>query len=282
MDAGELALRNAEPMAEGELTEPPAEPIGQQTAAQGKIDAVAHLTMKVYERASTLVITPEESKALLADFTDDAFVTGAGGKSNLIYIEHAALRDRFNSVLGIGQWSIIPRARWEETFRTSTGKTAKRVFVEAMLCVRGCFVGEAIGDMDYYPDGAATNYGDACEGAKSAAFRRCAKEFGVGLQAWKKSWVDGWWARKNGKAPPQPSKQPAPPIDVDAVLREAGIVLDPLTTNTPILNTDIIPKYAAIPKDKPGRGDAWNKIVAFARGFGVLFSPAEKKFVDPA
>jgi hypothetical protein len=34
-----------------------------------------------------------------------------------------------------------------------------------MLLIRGCFVAEAIGDMDYFPHNAKTNYGDAVEGA---------------------------------------------------------------------------------------------------------------------
>jgi hypothetical protein len=50
--------------------------------------------------------------------------------------------------------------------------------------------------MDYFPANSAQNYGDAFEGAKTAAFRRCAKEFGVGLQAWRKDWCAGWWIRK--------------------------------------------------------------------------------------
>ena len=50
--------------------------------------------------------------------------------------------------------------------------------------------------MEYYPNNASQNYGDAVEGAKTAAFRRCAKEFGVGLQAWKKDFCEGWWKRR--------------------------------------------------------------------------------------
>jgi hypothetical protein len=64
--------------------------------------------------------------------------------------------------------------------------------------------------MEYYPKNASQNYGDAVEGAKTAAFRRCAKELGVGLQAWKKDWCDGWWARKrSGARMPQDKKQGA-------------------------------------------------------------------------
>lgn len=181
----------------------------QITPAQAKVEAVASLTMSAYQRAATLQLTPEESAALSADFPDEAFQPGAAGKENLIYIEHAHLRDRFNAVFGLGQWAIIPRNRWNEPFRTLRGTEGERVYVEAMLVVRGCFVGEAVGAMEYYPKNESQNYGDAVEGAKTAAFRRCAKEFGVGLQAWKKEWCEGWWQRRRaGKSAP---RQPMPP-----------------------------------------------------------------------
>ncbi len=178
----------------------------QITAAQAKVEAVAHLTMAAYEKAATLQLTPEESERLQADFPDEAFKTGAGGKDNLIYIEHAFLRDRFTQVFGMGQWAIIPRRTWNESFVTGRGTPGERVYVEAMLVVRGCFVGEAVGAMEYYPKNESQNYGDAVEGAKTAAFRRCAKEFGVGLQAWKKDWCVGWFSRQSFQKPSEPSR----------------------------------------------------------------------------
>lgn len=178
------------------------------TAAQAKVEAVANLTFKAYERASTLSLTPDEIKKLQADFPDEAFKTGAAGKESLIYIEHAFLRDRLNDVIGVGQWALIPRSRWAEDFVTRDGKPAARVYVEAMLVVRGAFVAEAVGEMEYYSKNAAQNYGDAVEGAKTAAFRRCCKEFGIGLQAWKKDWCAGWWSRRNG------TRQAAPAADM--------------------------------------------------------------------
>ena len=170
------------------------------TPAQAKLDAIASLTMTAYARASELKLTPDEIKGLEEEFPDDAFRAGASGKENLIYIEHAHLRDRFNKVFGHGQWAIIPRNRWSENYKAGRDqKDAVRVYVEAMLMVRGCFVGEAVGDMSYFPHNDSQNYGDAVEGAKTAAFRRCAKELGVGLQAWKKGWCEGWWERENAK-----------------------------------------------------------------------------------
>lgn len=185
------------------------------TAAQAKVEAVAQLTMTAYAKASQLVLTPEECEKLQSDFPDDAFRSGAGGKENLIYIEHAHLRDRLNQVFGPGQWAIVPRNRWSEDFTTQGNKPGVRIYVEAMLCIRGCFVAEAVGDMEYYPHNAGTNYGDCVEGAKSGCLRRCAKELGIGLQAWKKDWCDGWWKRKRGGtgatgAPTPMAKKPVP------------------------------------------------------------------------
>jgi hypothetical protein len=184
------------------------------TAVQSKVEAVANLTFKAYERASTLVLTPEESKALQEPFPDSDFRTGAAGKDNLIYLEHAALRDRLNKVLGIGQWSIIPRSRWAVDGVSGNGKAMSTVYVEAMLIVRGAYVSEAVGDMVYYPDSAAQNYGDAVEGAKTAALRRCTKEFGVGLQAWSKDWTEGWWHRRNTPRTQLPVNTPPPVVAV--------------------------------------------------------------------
>lgn len=184
----------------------PAQAKPQITAAQAKVEAVASLTFKAYERASTLQLTPDEIAALQAEFPDEAFKPGAAGKEHLIYIEHAFLRDRLNQVIGVGQWALIPRNRWAEDFTTAKGAPASRVYVEAMLVVRGAFVAEAVGEMEYWKNNAGQNYADAVEGAKTAALRRCCKEFGIGLQAWKKDWCEGWWRRKHGK--PDPARAP--------------------------------------------------------------------------
>lgn len=182
----------------------------ESSPSEARSVAVADLTMQAYQRASTLELTAEESALLIGDFPDEAFQPGAGGKKNLIYIEHAYLRDRLNQVFGPGKWAIVPRKRWPEPFEyvNDNGEMVEgtRVYVEAMLLARGCFVAEAIGDMVYYPKNLSQNYGDAVEGAKSEALRRCCKELGVGLQAWKKGWAEGWWKRKNN-----PSSTPAKP-----------------------------------------------------------------------
>lgn len=203
--------------ADGEIIDLPSEAKTVMSPAQAKSAAVSHLMGKAIERASELRLTPEETKALKADFPDECFRSGASGKEALIYIEGLHLRNRLDDVLGIGQWCLLPRCRWTE----ANGK-GTIVYVEAMLVVRGCYITEAIGDMTYYPSNAQTNFGDAVEGAESAALRRCAKKMGIGLQAWSKSWCEGWWKRKNelAKTPeakprtntaPQAAKPQSPP-----------------------------------------------------------------------
>ncbi len=197
----------------------PRPPASSMTPEQAKVNAIADLTSSAYARASQLPLNPGESEALQANFPDEAFKPGAAGKENLIYIEHAFLRDRFNQVFGLGGWAIIPRSRWAEDYEFTNSRNqrvqASRVYVEAMLLARGCFVAEAVGEMVYYKNNDSQNFADAVEGAKTAAFRRCAKELGVGLQAWKKDWCEGWWTRKRQpkKAAPPPAPAAAPPAD---------------------------------------------------------------------
>ena len=59
----------------------------------------------------------------------------------------------------------------------------------------------------YFPDNAEQNFGDAFESAKSAALRRCAKEFGIGLQAWKEDWRLGWLKRNPERVKQSQQKQ---------------------------------------------------------------------------
>ncbi len=196
------------------------------TPAQARVDAVARTMDAAMNRASTLTLTPEEVTALKADFPDEAFKPGAAGKENLIYIEHAFLRDRFDQVIGMGQWAILrTRPHWAEEFETQKREKAVRIYADCALLVRGCMVSESIGEMVYYPNNAAQNYGDAAEGAVTAAFRRCAKNFGVGLQAWKKDFGEGWWARRKGGRP-APARQysvtpPTMPSDDDSHFESA-------------------------------------------------------------
>lgn len=173
---------------------PIAAPIAvQQTPAQARIEAVSSVLHSAYQKASLLQLTSEEIKALKADFPDEAFKLGAGGNDQLIYIEFAFLRDRFDEVIGMGQWALVrTRPHWGEDYVTGKGQKATRIYADCALVIRGCLVAEAIGEMSYFHNNATQSYGDAVEGSETAAFRRCAKKFGVGLQAWKKDFCAAW------------------------------------------------------------------------------------------
>lgn len=254
MSQGEYEVREAQVMAVAKR-EPdmPMEHVKPtQTPAQARVDAVAHVLHEAWSKASTLQLSQEETAQLKADFPMEAFKRGAGGDPNLIYIEHAFLRDRFDNVFGIGQWALVrTRPHWGEDFVTQKGQKATRIYADCALLIRGCWVSEAIGDMVYYPNNASQSYGDAAEGAETAAFRRCAKKIGVGLQAWKKDFcaafmaTEGTTQRVAYKPQPAPQPKPAPQQETPAqkkarflrlfgpyaqyateVFRNVGLILD--------------------------------------------------------
>lgn len=151
------------------------------------------------ESTSMIVFKPEEMKALMEDFPDSDFQRGAGGNNDLLYLEHVALRNRLSAVVGLGQWRFEVAKSWSEDF--TAGKPpqpAIRVYVEGRLIIRGAQFGSAIGDGNYYKSNANQNYGDAFESAKTYSFRRCCKDFGIGLQAFSKDWCEAWKQRYPG------------------------------------------------------------------------------------
>ena len=169
-----------------------------QNPVEARTDAVNILLSNAYSKASQLVLTDEESKALAADFPDCEFYRGAAGKDDLLYINHASLRVRLNQVIGIGKWNMIVRRSWSEEFTTAKKEQAVRVYVEGVLIIRGCFVSEAVGDGTYYKNNASQNYGDALEAAKSGALRRVCKELGIGLQPFSKDFCEQWKNKYKG------------------------------------------------------------------------------------
>lgn len=183
------------------------------TPQQARNESIATMLDAAYQRASTLQLTKEEAEALAADFPDEAFELGAGGDKSLLYLSHVYIRQRLNQVLGVGAAVPVRRREWSEEFtyfKDRQEKHAARVYVEMVLIVRGCVVGEAIADAIYYKDNAKDSYADTLEKAKSNAFRRCAKEFGVGLQPWMKGFCEAWRQRNHGGYQNAPRQQPTP------------------------------------------------------------------------
>lgn len=185
---------------------------------QARTESVAKVLDAAYARASMLNLTPEESKALLADFPDHVVRLGANGDPNLAYIEHAYLRERLISVLGPGAVTPILRRTWTEEIPWKQQK-AKRLYADMVLLIRGCVAGEGVASHTYYPND-RTDYSDALKSAKSNAFRECCKEFGVGLQMWRKEWVEQWKVRNKGidKAVARAKDKESPPASDAEIL----------------------------------------------------------------
>lgn len=227
IDEPQTALATVKP--DGELVAAEAHERTPLSPADARNNAVAAVTMTAYAKAGELKLTAEENAALDAVFPDEDFLEGAGGDNRLIYIKHSALRQRLNAVIGRGAWALVVRDSWTEKYMTKGGngkppQEAVTVYSRVMLVVRGCYVGEAVGTMDYFPANQKTTYADAFEGSKTAAFRRCAKDFGVGLQAWDKTWCDGWWKRRHS-GPRQQPVQATPQKEHPAIvlLRRASV-----------------------------------------------------------
>ena len=142
---------------------------------------VGDLLSKAYQKASLLKLKREEWVLLTEEFPDEAIEVRTEYKRELIYISHADLRERFLKVFHPGEMALIRTG--EPMLRPDTNE----VVVTLVMLIRGHFVAEATGRARYFPNNAAGSYADSVESAKSDAFRKCAKEFGVGLQAWRKS-----------------------------------------------------------------------------------------------
>lgn len=193
-----------------------------QTAIEARTDSVARILDSAYQQASKVNLTNEERVALLADFPDEEVQTGADGNADLLYIEHMSIRMRLLKVLGPGGWALITRRIWVEQFKTSKGGDAFRLYAECVLLIRGCFAGEGIGTGMYYLNNAKQDYADASESAKSFALRRAAKEFGVGLQVWNKSWCKAWKQRQLSGHRREPQQQQGPLQQVQQTPADQG------------------------------------------------------------
>lgn len=154
--------------------------------------AVSKLLAKAYEKASELVLTKEETKALKAKFDDDCVRAGAGGDSRLLYISHIHVSDRLNDVLGIGQWALVKRSIRLERGKTAKGVEVVSIYFEGVMLIRGSFVAEAIGTAEYYPSNPKMDYGSAIESAMSDCLTRCGKRLSIGSQVWDKTYCEKW------------------------------------------------------------------------------------------
>ncbi len=213
--------------------------LGTITPQQARVMEVTDALAPAYARASQLMLSDEEIRALQEVFPDDAVEIRPN--DGLIYIPHIHISNRLNRVLHPGQWATICRRHWLDRLMVERWKDGKKADVaqttmygEYVLVIRGCFVGESIGGHPYVASNAKTNFSDALESTRAEALRRiCGKTLGVGSQVWDPSYARNWvqqyayqnkgdWAKKpmGQTSPPQGStplpaattqRQPTPP-----------------------------------------------------------------------
>lgn len=214
-----LALRPADP--------PPAASVRVDREAE-----IAEVLSVARQKATSLELTQDERDAIMAQF-DDADVE-IRPHDGLLYIPHIVISDRLCKVFGPGKWCTVRRREWLE---------GTKIYAEWVMLIRGVFIGESVGAMDYHANNAKMNYSDALEGTRGECIRRiAAKELGCGSQVWRpafcREWiykhaaqVKGRWERRltdyDAEAPkPQPATKSPPkanPAPAKAPLSEDEI-----------------------------------------------------------
>lgn len=207
-------------------------------AVTARVDQVSGFLGEAYKKAGKLKITDDQAQRLQAPFPDDAIRRGAKGDETLLYIEHAHFRERLNEVFGPTRWIPVVRRIWAEDFRTAKGEAATRVYEEVVLVVNGCYAGEAIGAMVYYPNNPKSDYSEAAEGAQSEAIRRICKSMGIGLQVYHKDFQETWLRKYRSGSRPEttttkepPPPPPAPVWPVEAWLSKKVVKIDKASTS---------------------------------------------------
>lgn len=190
----ELAVTDAaviEPVSEPRSPALPS--IVPQTPQQCRVMEVNEALAPAYAKASTLELTDDEVKALMAPFPDSS--VDIRPHDGLIYISHIHISNRLNQVFKPGKWALMCRRHWLE------GTT---MYGEYVLLIRGCYVGESVGGHPYQPNNPKTNYSDTLESTAAEALRRIAgKRLSCGSQVWEsdyaKNWVAKYAVQANGK-----------------------------------------------------------------------------------
>lgn len=193
---------------------------------------IAEMLAAARQKACTLELDQEERDALMAPFGDeDVEIRPHDG---LLYIPHISISGRLCKVFGPGKWCTVRRREWIE---------GNRIYAEWVMLIRGVFIGESVGAMDYHPTNAKMNYSDALEGTRGECIRRiAAKELDCGSQVWRpafcREWiykhaaqVKGRWERRltdydeERRKAPEPEKSPAKakPAPAKAPMDEAQL-----------------------------------------------------------
>lgn len=172
----------------------PTEEKNMEKQSESRTSEITAALLPAYQQASRLKITKAEAKRLTHSFPDKQVEVRPN--DGAIYIPHIFLSQRLNEVFGPGSWSLICREHYHD-------EEARMLYAEHILIIRGCFVGEAVGE---HPFNSLTNakYGDALESSAAEALRRiCGKRLSCGNQVWQpaycQSWLDKFAEQKPGE-----------------------------------------------------------------------------------
>lgn len=156
---------------------------GAQNQTEGEASNLNSFS-NMYQKASLLIITEKEQKALEAPVNTDEIEIRPDG---LIYYPQVFYREKLNSVFGIGQWALIQH---------SISKIGNTLCFDGSLFVRGCFVSRALGEHEYYENNRNTSWASVYEAAKSDCLVRCCKDLGIAKELWQPTFTKEW-VKKN-------------------------------------------------------------------------------------
>lgn len=173
-------------------------------------EVVKNELVQNYSSASSLKLTSDESEKIAADFDDDLIEIRPDG---YIYLPQVYYRKRLNTVVGVGQWGLVVKATYQET---KAGKA--KFFLNGFLVIRGCYIGEAVGEAELHEDNGSQSNASVWESAKSDCITRCCKDLGIGSQVYEPKFIREWqknnavqvWIK--GKGWPQWRKTSSPPL----------------------------------------------------------------------
>ncbi len=136
-----------------------------------------------YKNASKFKITKAEAKQLTKPFPDH--VIEIRSNDGAIFLPHIFLSQRLNEVFGPGAWALVCREHYHDT-------EARMIYAEHVLLIRGCAVGEAVGEHSFSAlEG--EKYGDGLESTAAEALRRiCGKRLSCGNQLWQSDFCEKW------------------------------------------------------------------------------------------
>lgn len=140
--------------------------------------------LPAYANASKLKMSKAEIKKLTKAFQQEQIEIRPDGA---IFIPHIFISQRLNEVFAPGGWSLICREHYLE-------EDACEIQAEYILIVRGCFIGEEVGEQAF--NQVSDKYSDALACIAAKALRRiCGLKFSCGNQLWQPVFVEKWKAK---------------------------------------------------------------------------------------